>query len=348
MKRLIILIGILTAVLAAIVAVIILLSSPEEEVITEETVIKEDILKDTLAPSESIADAASENNGIIETDGTESGAEEHVFNEVEMQLIRELIFAKADGKETESILLKLEGLNPGSSDTWREILSYWDETRASGFVNTLEEGGESISMVEGCPVEASHEGTLLPAGLPEDDSLCIVCLGYQLYSDGSMRDELVGRLETVRACAIQYPNAWVILTGGPTAFADKAVTEADAMADWLVQHGIDEERIIVENRSMTSATNALFSYELLSRQYPQVRDVAIVSSDYHVALGSQLFQIQFMLARELGSDTRLNVAANASYHVDMDEMFGSDIEANWIWILVQEQTAEIHNIEGEM
>ena len=34
---------------------------------------------------------------------------------------------------------------------------------------------------------------VLPEGLPKDDSLCIVVLGYELAPDGSMKKELIGR-----------------------------------------------------------------------------------------------------------------------------------------------------------
>ena len=37
---------------------------------------------------------------------------------------------------------------------------------------------------------------VLPDGLPNDDSLCITVLGFALNDDGTMKDELVGRLQT--------------------------------------------------------------------------------------------------------------------------------------------------------
>ena len=37
---------------------------------------------------------------------------------------------------------------------------------------------------------------VLPDGLPNDDSLCITVLGVALNDDGTMKDELVGRLQT--------------------------------------------------------------------------------------------------------------------------------------------------------
>ncbi len=348
MKKPVILLIILIAVLAAVVTVILLIDAPsgEEQVAEPNTSTTSQV---TLAAEETephAADVTGQNTETVETETTKRSRS--VFSEDELRLMEKVIFAKADGEDTEELLDALEEIDPVNRAAWDEILDFWDETHEEGFVNTLEAGGESISGIEGCPLDETHEGTLLPEDLPADDSLCIVCLGFQLYSDGSMQDELVGRLEVIRACAMQYPNAWILLTGGPTAFQERSVTEADVMADWLMEHGVEKERILVENRSMTSATNALFTYELLRDDHPQVRDIAIISSDYHVALASQLFQAQFIMARALGSDTLLNVRANASYHVDMDEEFGTDIESNWLWILVREQVTDVHNIEGEM
>ena len=56
-------------------------------------------------------------------------------------------------------------------------------------------------------------GDHLPDGLPKDDSLALVILGGALNPDGSMRDELVRRLEVGLDCAAQYPNAYVSAPG---------------------------------------------------------------------------------------------------------------------------------------
>ena len=52
------------------------------------------------------------------------------------------------------------------------------------------------------------------------------------------------------------------------------------MAEWLKEHGVAKKRIITEDRSQTTAQNAVFTSEILFDKYPQVKNVAIVSSDY--------------------------------------------------------------------
>lgn len=122
---------------------------------------------------------------------------------------------------------------------------------------------------------------VLPDGLPQDDSLAIVIMGFALNSDGSIRPELEKRLQVGLACAEKYPNATIILTGGPTAW-DEFTTEAGQMAKWLLEHGLDDDRLIIENRSLSTAHNALYVYDILTRDHPEIESLAVVTSNYHI------------------------------------------------------------------
>lgn len=140
-----------------------------------------------------------------------------------------------------------------------------------------------------CNRDLEISQNILPDGLPEDDSLCIVVLGYALNSDGSMQPELVHRLEAALNSANKYPNAYVAVTGGGTA-SHAAVTEAEAMADWLIRHGVSRDRLILETKSYSTTYNAVNTYGILVRSYPSVRSIAVVSSDYHIPWGCAMFQ----------------------------------------------------------
>ena len=154
---------------------------------------------------------------------------------------------------------------------------------------------------------------VLPDGLPDDDSLCIVALGFQLSPDGTMRDELIGRLGVVLSSAEKYPNAYIVCTGGGTAAQDATATEAGKMAEWLIANGVDEKRVIVEDKSLTTAQNAIFTYDILSEKYPKVTQIAIISSDYHIATGELLFGAESILRAEKTGEETMNVVSNAAY-----------------------------------
>ena len=154
---------------------------------------------------------------------------------------------------------------------------------------------------------------VLPDGLPGTDALCIVVLGFQLNPDGSMRDELIERLKVALRSAEKYPNALIVCTGGGTAAQNASVTEAGRMAEWLAESGIARERIIVEDRSLTTAQNALYTFDILLRQYPQVKQLAIVSSDYHIATGTLLFGAESIFLAEQPDGDTIPVVSNAAY-----------------------------------
>ena len=154
---------------------------------------------------------------------------------------------------------------------------------------------------------------ILPDGLPDTNELCIVVLGFQLAPDGSMKDELINRLKVVLASAKKYPNAYIVCTGGGTAAENKSATEAGEMGKWLIANGVDENRVIVENKSITTAQNAMFTYDILTEKYPMVRQIAIVSSDYHIATGVLLFSAEFILRADDPNGQQLEVVSNAAW-----------------------------------
>ena len=124
-----------------------------------------------------------------------------------------------------------------------------------------------------------------------------------------MRDELVERLKVMLTAAEKYPQALIVCTGGGTAANDPTATEAGRMAGWLEEHGVDPARLIVEDKSLTTAQNAIFTFDILAEKYPQVKQVAIISSDYHIFTGTLLFSAEAILR---GSETA--VVSNAAWH----------------------------------
>lgn len=128
----------------------------------------------------------------------------------------------------------------------------------------------------------------IPQDLPTDDSLCIVVMGFGLNADGSIRPELENRLKMAMTFATSYPSAYVLVTGGQTGAVD-GVTEAGQMAAWLRENGLSKSRIIQENQSLSTTANAVNSYKLLTRAYPQVDSIAVVTSDYHVRQSCAMF-----------------------------------------------------------
>ena len=199
--------------------------------------------------------------------------------------------AEAEQKTAE-LLEYLNTADPVTGAKWERIMNLWKT------VNTNAE---------------IHEG-ILPDGLPETDELCIVVLGFQLNPDGSMKEELIERLKVAKASAEKYPNAFILCTGGGTAAENPDATEAGRMAEWLIENGVDPQRVIVEDQSLTTAQNAICSYQILTENFPQVKQLAIVSSDYHIATGTLLFEAEAILQAEESGKEKITVVSNAAWH----------------------------------
>ena len=222
-----------------------------------------------------------------------AGAEENLTAQ---DLIEEMVvYYGTYGEEASSrisaLLDELETIDADKATRWKSIMDLWQSVNSDLTVNE----------------------EILPDGLPDTDELCIVILGFQLNPDGSMKDELIERLKVVLACADKYPNAYVICTGGGTASENSSATEAGKMAEWLKENGISPERIIVEDQSLTTAQNAIFSLDILEKRYPQVSHLAIVSSDYHIATGVLLFGAEATLRAEMAGKETITVLSNAAW-----------------------------------
>ncbi len=218
-----------------------------------------------------------------------------VYTEESYRLVSDLVYTYAarqqEGEpEIREGLTRLKEMDPRLGSVWEEIMKLWDN------VNT--------------ELAVSAE---IPEELPEDESLCIVVLGFQLHADGSMAEELLGRCRTALAFAERYPKARIAVTGGGTAYQNRAATEAGVMAQWLREQGVEPDRIVVEDRSLTTADNAVFTCELLRRDAPDVRTLAIVSSDYHLPLGVLLFEEKAILLGAEEGEQPFHVAACAAW-----------------------------------
>ena len=163
-------------------------------------------------------------------------------------LIRQMInyyhHYQADAQTDIDLLLEeLEKQSPSLADRWDGILDFWIHLNK----------------------DMSVHDPVLPDGLPNDNSLCIVIMGFYLEANGEIRQELADRLNVALASAEKYPNAYILCTGGGTASKNAKVTEAGQMAQWLTDRGISQERIITETKASSTIENAKLGCDLLYR-----------------------------------------------------------------------------------
>ena len=251
------------------------------------------------------------------------GSNAHAVETDTDALVRQLInyyhhYQEDARLDCDLILEQIEARDPELAATWVNILDFWH-------------GVNSDMMF--------HSG-VLPDGLPEDDSLCIVVMGYQLKSDGSMRDELTQRMKVTLESAKKYPNAYILCTGGGTAANNSKVTEAGQMAKWLKKKGIDSDRIIVENQALSTIQNATYGCALLYRDYPQIKNLAVITSDYHIYRSCLYFHVQAALNAYDAGVEPMKVVSNATCRISPDASRDLDRQTEGIGMLAKQKDVE--------
>ncbi|MEM6723945.1 MAG: YdcF family protein [Bacteroidota bacterium] len=73
----------------------------------------------------------------------------------------------------------------------------------------------------------------------------------------------------------------LLLSGATGQIIGKKVNEAQLVRDFLIDLGIPENDILVEDRSRNTAENAQFSAQLLRDSFPDAR-IAVITSGYHI------------------------------------------------------------------
>lgn len=127
----------------------------------------------------------------------------------------------------------------------------------------------------------------------------LVVLGAQVRSTGPSV-ALRSRLDAAYDYLVANEDTRCIVTGaqGP----NEPVTEADAMAAYLIERGIDPERIIIEDQATNTAENIRYSLAFLDAAHDRV---GIVTNDYHLCRS-------LAIARKQGIVNVCGIAAGAT------------------------------------
>lgn len=94
---------------------------------------------------------------------------------------------------------------------------------------------------------------------------------------------LVDRLDTALEYLREHPELPVVVTGGQG--PDEPFTEAVAMRDYLVAHGLEEDRIWLEEAAHNTTQNLEYTRALLEEKGYDMEDthLLVVSNGFHLA-----------------------------------------------------------------
>ena len=109
----------------------------------------------------------------------------------------------------------------------------------------------------------------------------VVVLGGGLV--GRSVGRLLGnRLEKGIECLLWESSASdrrIVVSGGQG--SDEVISEAEAMRDYLLAHGVDDKYIVMEDQSRTTAENLKFSHELIVKLGCAGAGTVVVTNDFH-------------------------------------------------------------------
>lgn len=126
----------------------------------------------------------------------------------------------------------------------------------------------------------------------EQDLDYVVVLGASVKKAGPSKT-LKLRLDKACEYAEQNPNTILILSGakGP----DEPSSEAEAMKVYLVEQGVDEDRMVLEDRSFSTVENIAYSRLLIeSRGDRKIPAVGILTSNFHLLRAKLIAEKQGM------------------------------------------------------
>jgi len=194
--------------------------------------------------------------------------------------------------------------DPASFDAWAWLAALdragRDETAAAGAEQAmaaldparaaaLSRRFDRIEQVIAEPLDATARS--LPG------AVTIVTLGFALNASGGMEKPLLDRLAATLAAARANPGARIIVTGGQP---QMGVTEADLMMRWLVQNGVDRDRVQIEDKAKDTVGNALNAADLMRRTQPET--VLLVTSASHMRRARVLVEVAL---QQEGLDARV-------------------------------------------
>jgi uncharacterized SAM-binding protein YcdF (DUF218 family) len=117
-----------------------------------------------------------------------------------------------------------------------------------------------------------------------DDCDYLMILGGDIIGAETPSPQLFERMKAAAAYLKENKDCFIVPCGGCFREGQKK-SEAEIIASYLVEEGIDKNRIILEDKSTTTFENFLFASEIIknhSKKNLNDANIAFLSSTYHI------------------------------------------------------------------
>lgn len=250
----------------------------------------------------------------------ESFKQATIIDPLDIDLKRSLASAQVLQNDLPEALNTLEEISNIEPDNFEAIVLHAVYSRVSGDEAAYEDGLDRLAEID--EERADHYIELVdsvdqiketelneevPGNLPEENHTFIT-LGYALSEEGEMEETLIERLNVTLEAAEAYPNSKLIVTGGVPKAGN---TEAELMAEWLIDKGIEEDRIIQEPLSTDTVENSLFAMDIVQNE--ELEDITLITSASHMRRALTTFNEANNLLLELAGENTEREFTNLVY-----------------------------------
>ncbi len=138
--------------------------------------------------------------------------------------------------------------------------------------------------------------------LPDDTAFIV--FGSKINGD-QPSSVMKKRLDKTLEYMSELPDSVCVVSGGQG--NDEICPEAEVMKNYLVRNGIDESRVLVEDKARNTIQNVKLSLELLEREGMEDRHIVSVSNAFHIP------RIELICSR-LGVDSDFVLAKDPNWY----------------------------------
>ena len=151
---------------------------------------------------------------------------------------------------------------------------------------------------------------------PANDRDYIIILGCGIREDGTLTPLLRGRVDA----ALQFEKEQFEKTGKHAIFvpsggqgSDEVISESRAMTNYLLEQGIPEEQILMEDQSTNTMENMQFSKAVIEKHAENFEDckIAFATTNYHIFRGYILARKNGFVAKGISAKTKEYFFPNA-------------------------------------
>ncbi len=133
---------------------------------------------------------------------------------------------------------------------------------------------------------------------------------YLIVLGATIRDDGPGKLLRNRCgVAIDYinknPDAAIVASGGY--IKGKQVSEASVIKSYLVKKGVNEKRVILEEKSLNTYNNLTNSLSIIKEKKITDKKITVITSDFHALRVG-------MMTKKIGMNSSI-LSARTPYHL---------------------------------